>query len=66
MISVRQDTLAAVEAIERRFGKTSFHQAKKIEHLDAMLTSRLDFERLYSALGIRPGAGSSSQNSAGA
>lgn len=51
-ILVRQDTLTAVEVIERFFGKTRFHQQKKIRRFEEMLTDRFDFERLYTALGM--------------
>ncbi|MGD2205773.1 MAG: phosphotransacetylase family protein [Anaerolineae bacterium] len=53
MILVRQDTLSAVEVIERFFGKTRFHLDKKIQRFEEMLEDRFDFERLYGALGIR-------------
>lgn len=58
MIMVRHDTITAVETIERCFGKTRFHQEKKIERFEEMLADRFDFERLYSALDIKraPGA----------
>lgn len=50
MILVRQDTLTAVEVIERFFGKTRFHQEKKVQRFEEMLQDRFDFERLYAAL----------------
>jgi BioD-like phosphotransacetylase family protein len=53
MILVRQDTLTAVEVIERFFGKTRFHLDKKIQRFEEMLEDRFDFERLYSALGLK-------------
>jgi len=52
MILVRQDTLTAVEIIERFFGKTRFHQEKKVQRFEEMLEDRFDFERLYAALGL--------------
>lgn len=52
MILVRQDTMAAVEAVEHAFGKTHFHQEKKIERIEEMLADRFDLNRLYTALGI--------------
>jgi BioD-like phosphotransacetylase family protein len=52
MLLVRQDTLSAVEVIERFFGKTRFHQEKKILRFEEMLEDRFDFERLYEALGL--------------
>ncbi len=53
MILVRQDTLTAVEVIERFFGKTRFHLDKKILRFEEMLEDRFDFERLYTALGLK-------------
>jgi BioD-like phosphotransacetylase family protein len=53
MILVRQDTLSAVEVIERFFGKTRFHQEKKVMRFEEMLEDRFDFERLYAALDIQ-------------
>lgn len=52
MILVRQDTLTAVEIIERFFGKTRFHLEKKIQRFEEMLEDRFDFDRLYEALGL--------------
>jgi BioD-like phosphotransacetylase family protein len=53
MILVRQDTLSAVEVIERFFGKTRFHLEKKVERFEEMLEDRFDLERLYQALGLQ-------------
>jgi BioD-like phosphotransacetylase family protein len=53
MILVRQDTLTAVEVIERFFGKTRFHLDKKIQRFEEMLEDRFDFERLYAALQLK-------------
>jgi BioD-like phosphotransacetylase family protein len=53
MILVRQDTLSAVEVIERFFGKTRFHLEKKVERFEEMLEDRFDFECLYAALGLK-------------
>jgi BioD-like phosphotransacetylase family protein len=52
MILVRQDTLSAVEVIERFFGKTRFHQQKKVERFEEMLADRFSFDILYGALGL--------------
>jgi BioD-like phosphotransacetylase family protein len=52
MILVRQDTLSAVEVIERFFGKTRFHLEKKVSRFEEMLEDRFDFERLYAELDI--------------
>lgn len=53
MILAKQDTLTAVEVIERYFGKTRIHQEKKIERFQQMLADRFDYDRLYKALDIR-------------
>jgi len=50
LILVPQDTLTAVEIIERFFGKTRFHQEKKIQRFDRMLGEHFDFATLYQAL----------------
>jgi BioD-like phosphotransacetylase family protein len=55
MILVRQDTLTAVEVIERFFGKTRFHLDKKVQRFEEMLEDRFDFERLYGGLGLSRG-----------
>jgi BioD-like phosphotransacetylase family protein len=55
MILVRQDTLTAVEVIERFFGKTRFHLEKKVLRFEEMLEDRFDFERLYQALELEGG-----------
>jgi len=54
MILVPHDTLTTVEIIERFFGKTRFHQEKKISRLTDLLELRFDFEALYEGLGLRP------------
>jgi BioD-like phosphotransacetylase family protein len=53
MILVRQDTLTAVEVIERFFGKTRFHLDKKVQRFEEMLEDRFDFERLYAVLQLK-------------
>jgi BioD-like phosphotransacetylase family protein len=53
MILVRQDTLSAVEVIERFFGKTRFHLEKKVRRFEEMLEDRFDMARLYEALGLQ-------------
>jgi BioD-like phosphotransacetylase family protein len=54
MILVKQDTLTAVEIIEQFFGKTRFHQEKKVQRFQEMMEERFDFEGLYIAMGLRP------------
>lgn len=50
----RHDTLTAVEIVEGFFGRSRFHQAKKIDRFSQILDDRFDFEALYKALGVRP------------
>jgi BioD-like phosphotransacetylase family protein len=52
MILVKQDTLTAVEIIEQFFGKTRFHQEKKVQRFEKMLDECFDFEQLYKDLGL--------------
>jgi hypothetical protein len=47
MILVKQDTLTTVEIIEQFFGKTRFHQEKKIQRFERMLDERFDFDTFY-------------------
>jgi BioD-like phosphotransacetylase family protein len=54
MILVKQDTLTTVEIIEQFFGKTRFHQEKKVQRFQEMMEERFDFEDLYIAMGLRP------------
>ncbi|MGC8838428.1 MAG: DRTGG domain-containing protein, partial [Anaerolineae bacterium] len=54
VIVVPYDTLTTVEIIERFFGKTRFHQEKKIARLMELLELRFDFQGLYEALGLKP------------
>ena len=50
MILVRPDTLTAVEKIERIFGKSRFHQEKKIIKFERLLEERFDYPALYARL----------------
>ncbi|MDH7489488.1 MAG: phosphotransacetylase family protein [Anaerolineae bacterium] len=52
VILVNYDTLSTVEIIERFFGKTRFHQEKKLQRFAQMLEERFDFDELYRALGL--------------
>ena len=51
LILVRQDTMAAVEVVERSFGRTRCHHPKKVERFEEMLADRLDLGRLSAAIG---------------
>jgi BioD-like phosphotransacetylase family protein len=52
MLLVRKDTLTTVQVIEQFFGKTRFHQEKKIQRFERLLEANLDFAGLYADLGI--------------
>jgi BioD-like phosphotransacetylase family protein len=52
MILARQDTLTAVEVIGQFFGKTRFHQEKKIRTFQRLFNARFDFNSLREALGL--------------
>ncbi|MBM4466285.1 MAG: phosphotransacetylase family protein [Chloroflexi bacterium] len=52
MILAKQDTLTALEIIERIFGKTRFHQKKKVAEFEKLLEERFDFASLYARLGL--------------
>jgi len=49
---VKEDTLTTVQTIEGFFGKTRFHQPKKIECFERLLEEHFDFARLDAALGL--------------
>jgi BioD-like phosphotransacetylase family protein len=53
VILTRHDTMGAVETIETFFGKTRFHQEKKVESFETLLSEHIDMEVLYTALGLR-------------
>jgi BioD-like phosphotransacetylase family protein len=53
IILTRQDTMTAIERIEKFFGKTRFHQEKKVLLFQTLLEQYLDFAALYRALGLR-------------
>ncbi len=52
VVLVRQDTITAVEMIERYRGKTRFHQTKKVDIFNRVLTGHFDFTKLYGDLGL--------------
>jgi len=52
IIMTYYDTFTIVEMIERFFGKTRFHQEKKIERFEGLLNEHMDFDALYAALGL--------------
>jgi hypothetical protein len=52
MILVKPDTLTTIETINSFFGRTRFHQAKKIARFRGLLGERLDLRELYADLGL--------------
>jgi hypothetical protein len=53
IILTRHDTMTAVQIIETFFGKTRFHQEKKVDSFEKLLSEHMDFDALYAALGLR-------------
>ena len=53
IILTYHDTYTVVELIEGFFGKTRFHQEKKLERFEALFNEGMDFKALYAALGLR-------------
>lgn len=54
ILLTRRDTLAAVEIAEQFFGRSRFHQDKKIERFSQILDEMFDFDKLYAALELQP------------
>jgi BioD-like phosphotransacetylase family protein len=54
ILLTRRDTLAAVEIAEQFFGRSRFHQEKKIQRFSQILDEMFDFDRLYAALELKP------------
>ena len=52
VLLVRMNTMEAVEAIERVFGKTRLGQPEKLAKFEALVDEHVDFERFYQALGL--------------
>jgi BioD-like phosphotransacetylase family protein len=52
MVLTRHDTMTAIERIEGFFGKTRFHQEKKMKRFEELLSEHLDFKGLYQSLGL--------------
>lgn len=53
IILTRHDTMAAIETIETFFGKSRFHQEKKVDGFENLLSEHMDMEKLYTVLGLR-------------
>lgn len=52
IILTHHDTLTAIELIENFFGKSRFHQAKKVEYFENLLSKYFDFDAFSKALKI--------------
>ena len=52
IILTHHDTMGAVDIIETFFGKTRFHQEQKVRRFDELLAEHMNFDRLYSVLGL--------------
>jgi BioD-like phosphotransacetylase family protein len=52
VLLVRDNTMETVEAIEQVFGKTRLGQPDKLAEFEALIAEYLDFDRLYSTLGL--------------
>ena len=53
IMMVKHDTMGAVQIADQTFGKTRFHQEKKIERFQRMLAEYMDFDQLYQVLGLK-------------
>ncbi len=49
---VKQDTMDAVQIAEETMGRTRFHEAKKLDRFQRMLSEYMDFDKLYEVLGL--------------
>jgi BioD-like phosphotransacetylase family protein len=52
LILVKPDTLTAVEEIERIFGRSRFHQERKIVKFERLLEENFNYDALYAELGV--------------
>jgi BioD-like phosphotransacetylase family protein len=53
IVLTRNDTLKTVEILESYFGKTRFHQQKKVQHFEKLLGKSMDFDAFGKALGLK-------------
>jgi len=54
ILLTHRDTLSTVEIAEQFFGRSRFHQTKKIERFSRILEDRFDYQSLYQALKLQP------------
>lgn len=52
MIVVRHDTFTSVELVENYFGRSRFHQERKVARFEELLNERFNFSLLRSSLGL--------------
>ena len=52
VLLVRMNTMEAVDAIERVFGKTRLGQSSKLERFEALVAENMDLDRLFRGLGL--------------
>jgi BioD-like phosphotransacetylase family protein len=52
VLLVRANTMEAVEAVERVFGKTRLGQSAKLEQFEGLMAQHFDFARLYERMGL--------------
>lgn len=52
VLLARQNTIDAVEAIEKIFGRTRLGQAEKLNRFQTMISNNLDYDRLKTDLGL--------------
>ncbi|MBC8496655.1 MAG: phosphotransacetylase family protein, partial [Chloroflexi bacterium] len=52
VLMVPENTMEAIESIDRIFGKTRLGQTAKLEQFQALLTEHVDLRRLYECLGL--------------
>jgi BioD-like phosphotransacetylase family protein len=52
LLLAKQDTLTAVEIIQRYFGRLRLHEPRKVERLSELLNERFDIIRLKADLGL--------------
>jgi BioD-like phosphotransacetylase family protein len=53
VLLVRSNTMETVEKIETIYGKTRLGQTKKLEMFQSLLNENVDFERMYSIIGLK-------------
>ncbi len=53
IITVRQDTAATIDGIEKALAEASFRNPQKLEIFDKVLGNYFDFETFYSLLGLK-------------